>query len=150
MSQTIPTQWHAGLRENSDLQHHLLTTDGDGLPHVDANPTLRLTDDGYIELLVVAEYSATQRNLVRAIWFRQRIVIHLQDGDNALRIIGTPAKVLISGPRFEAHYRRLAAQPGFTGLSAVWLIAPEETEDVGAADAGRLPLIHLDRIARAA
>lgn len=148
MSLDIASQWRERLAAGS--ARFVLTTDGDGLPHLEADPSIRVDGDGRIELLIADEYSATHRNLVRAVWFGRRIVIHLRDEHGALRIVGKPYKALVSGPCFEAHYRRLAACADFIGLSAVWLIDPESVEEVGAADAGRLPLIHLDRIARAA
>lgn len=150
MSLPLPAAWSERLSNNDLAVRYLLTSDADGLPHLEANDSLHLDANGRLVALIRDEYSATQRNLVRSLWFKRRLAIHLQGRDGrALRLVGAPYKALVSGPRFETHYRELSQQADFTGLSTVWLIDIESAEEVGASDAGRLPLTHLDRIAAA-
>lgn len=150
MSDLIPRPWRSRLADpeaSAGLSRFLLTTDGDGLPRFESNPSIRIDEDGRIELRLIDEYSDTHRNLVRAIWFKRRVVVQLEEAQQALRIVGRPYKALVCGPRFEEHYRQLSTRADFAGLSAVWLIDVDSVEEVGAADSRRLPLIHLDRIA---
>jgi hypothetical protein len=55
---------------------------------------------------------------------------------------------------FESYYRQALTQPQSQGLSGVWILKPEtvteETTEVRIhrENEGRLPLTHLDRIAK--
>lgn len=141
---TTANQAWAPLLARPDVRKFILTSDGDGLPHLEENATIHLDADGRLVLLSREEHSPTQHNLVRGIWFKRKVAIHLRDGDGSeVRIVGRPYKAVITGPRFEEHYRRQRdkGEP----LSTVWLIDPE-AEAVPAPE--HLPLIHLDRIVR--
>ena len=100
------------------------------------------------------EYSLTNRNLVRSIWFAKHVTVLVLAGETAVKAVGKPYKAIITGPRFEAHYRALQAENADAELSTVWLIDIEAISDERPAtrrerdNAGRLPLTHLDRIAK--
>jgi len=131
----------------------LATVDGEGVPHVVFKGSLHIDEAGKIVLLELSEYSETNRNLVRAIWFKRKVAINARTPDNrSFHLVGTPERAIISGPVFEKHYVALRERLGDVDLSTVWVIAPEALEEKGKAAAlkaneGRLPLIHLDRIA---
>jgi len=133
----------------------IATADADGTPRLVEHDSLHLDDDGRLVLLETDEHAPGNRNLVRSIWFDRKIAIHVRDAAGRhFRVLGKPYKALIAGPRFELHYRRLQAENPPLALSTVWLIDPQvpaESEPAHHAPdgaAGRLPLIHLDRIAR--
>lgn len=134
----------------------IATTDENGVPYQEENASIHLDDEGRLVLLETHEYSRTNRNLVGSIWFGRKLAIHVSHGnDDQFQVIGSPYKVLITGPRFEAHYRALRERDADANLAAVWLIDAEAVSDE-APDArrereaaGRLELIHLDRIAKA-
>ena len=135
-------------------QSFIATADANAIPHVEENPRLRIDEDGRLEILELDEYSLTNRNLVHSIWFAKKIAVLVRAGEAAVKAVGTPYKAIITGPRFEAHYRALQAQHPDTELSTVWLIdietVSDERPEVRRArdNAGRLPLTHLDRIAK--
>jgi hypothetical protein len=132
----------------------IATSDEHGVPHLEENDSLHVDAEGRLVLLELNEYSRTNRNLVRSIWFDKKVTIHVRAGrERQFQIVGKPYKALISGPRFEENYRRLRAQNPAAGLSTVWLIDPEAVSDENPdvrrdRDAqGRQPLVHLDTIA---
>ena len=134
----------------------IATTDKDGVPHLEENNSIYLDEEGRIVILELNEYSRTNRNLVHSIWFNKKVSIHVRAGeDRQFQVVGKPYKALITGERFETHYKKLLEQNKDAELSAVWLIDPEEFTDENPdvrrkrENQGRLPLIHLDRIARA-
>ena len=114
---------------------------------------LHIDAQGQIVLLELSEYSETNRNLVKAIWFDQKVALSVRTADQrSYHLVGRPWRAIISGPAFEAHYREVRARLGDVELSTVWVILPETLEEKGRpaalkANAGRLPLTHLDRIA---
>lgn len=64
-------------------------------------------------------------------------------------------KAVIAGPVFERYYQELRARLGDTDLSTVWIIEADTLDEKGKparekSEEGRLPLVHLDRIARTA
>lgn len=132
----------------------LATVDEDGTPRVVVKGSLHVDDDGNVVLLEGSEYSQTQRNLVRAIWFDRRVAINVKGADGrSFHVVGRPRRAVVSGPVFERHYLELRARLGDVDLSTVWIIEPERVEEKGRparerAEADRLPLLHLDRIAR--
>lgn len=139
----------------SDTVKLVTSTDETGLPHIEENDSIHLDDDGRIVILEQDEYSLTNRNLVRGIWFGHRIVLYIRSEKNGgLKIIGKPYKALITGRRFEAYYRELQKTDKDAELSTVWLIDIEEVSDerpqvrYSRNNRDRLPLIHLDRIAK--
>jgi hypothetical protein len=131
----------------------LATVGPDGIPHVVFKGSLHIDEAGRIVLLELTEYSETNRNLVKAIWFDQKVALNLRTTDHrSYHIVGRPERAIIAGPVFERYYQEIRAKLGDVDLSTVWIIAPESLDEKGKAAAlkaneGRLPLIHLDRIA---
>ena len=135
----------------------LATVDGDGVPHAVVKQSLHADDDGrrlyYLELL---DTSATNRNLVRGIWYDGRVAVTLAGSDGrSIQIKGRPVKNHVTGPLFAEQYRKVRDLYGDVDLAGVWEIEPEEVIDqsIGArrtTEAARHPaFVHLDRIARA-
>lgn len=133
----------------------LATTDEDGTPHVVLKGSLHVDEDGKLVLLELSEYSQTNRNLVRAIWFERKVAISVRTADErCFHLTGRPVRAIVAGPVFERHYRQLRERRGDVDLSTVWIIEPDSLDEKGNPDAlkseeGRIPLIHLDRIAKA-
>ena len=135
----------------------LATADADGTPYLTIDDTLHIGSEGYLVYLNFEEFSHTHRNLVRSLWFSGRVAVHVAlAAGRRFQVRGKPWRALVAGPFFERCYREARARKGDVDLSTVWLIAPEEcTEETPAVRAerdgtGRLPLLHLDRLARAA
>ncbi len=135
----------------------LATVDGDGVPHAVVKQSLYAAADGrrlyYLELL---DTSATNRNLVRGLWFDGRVAVTLAGSDGrSVQIKGRPLKNHVTGPLFLAQYHRVRDLYGDVDLAGVWEIEPEEVSDqsIGARLSREAALhpafIHLDRIARA-
>ncbi len=133
----------------------LAASSEDGTPHVVFDDSIHLDADGRIVFLELVEHSRTNRSLLRALWFNRSVSVGLLAPDGrSFQIRGKPYRAVISGPVFEAYYRQVTAGREDTDLSTVWLIEPESwTEETYAVrreteEKGRLPLIHLDRIAK--
>jgi hypothetical protein len=138
-----------------DAIKFIATCDEHGVAHLEENASIHVDVEGRLVLLELNEYSRTNRNLVRSIWFDKKVTLHVRSGrERQFEVVGKPYKALISGPRFEDHYRRLRAEDADAGLSTVWLIEPIEISDENPElrrereARGRLPLVHLDSIAR--
>jgi predicted pyridoxine 5'-phosphate oxidase superfamily flavin-nucleotide-binding protein len=146
----------AALFNDPSATRVLATTDEDGTPHVVVKDSLRVDEDGRLVLLEVTEYSQTNRNLVRAIWFGRRVAVNVRTADRrSFHLTGRPVRAIVAGPVFERHYQALRARRGDVDLSTVWIIEPDSLEEKGKpaaeqADRGRIPLVHLDRLAKAA
>lgn len=150
--------------ENSNILHAALTAENvvkivataseDGTPHLEENASIHLDGDGRLVLLELDEYSLTNRNLVRSIWFSKTIAVLLRAGETTVKVTGRPYKAVITGPLFEAHYRAVQAKDKDAELSTVWLIDIDTVSDERPEarrerdNKGRLPLTHLDRIAK--
>ena len=105
----------------------LATVDESGTPHVVVNNSLHLAEDGNILLLELHETSRTNHNLVRAIWFEQKVSIAVTGaGQKSYQIKGRPIRVHVTGPLYQKHYRELRRHLGDVDLSGVWVIEPLE------------------------
>ncbi|PWC45843.1 pyridoxamine 5'-phosphate oxidase family protein [Azospirillum sp. TSO22-1] len=133
----------------------LVTTDEDGTPHAVATDFLEIAGDGTILYLEPLESSASNRNLVRSIWYDRRVAIALKGADGrSVQIKGRPVRTHVAGPVFQRHYVDFQERHGDIDLAAVWVIRPEAVhdEDFGRAkaheEATRPFFRHLDRIAK--
>ncbi len=134
----------------------IATTDENGTIHLEENDSIHIDKDGRVVLFELNEYSRTNRNLVRSIWFGSQVTIYVRAGQHyQFQAAAKPYKAIISGPRFETEYRKQLEKNSDNALSTIWLIdiAEPSDEDPDARrereNRGRQPLIHLDRIARA-
>jgi hypothetical protein len=140
--------------EDSTARALLVTLDEQGVPHVEEKHSIGIDAEGRILLPEEGEYSLTNLNLVRSLWFDHKAVLYLSDAERRFDVTLRPYKVHISGSLFEAYYHRALEQPNSQGLSGVWVLIPEkvteETPDVRIRreNENRLPLTHLDRIAK--
>lgn len=115
------------LFSSDDSTKVLATVNEHGYPHAAAIPFIRVDDDGNLLYLELVESSLTQKNLVRGIWFDQKLSISVSDNNGqSWQIKGKPVKTLITGPVFLHHYRDVRQRLGDVDLSAVWVIEPEE------------------------
>lgn len=133
----------------------LATVNEQGYPHAATKPYIRVDDDGNLLYLELVESSRTQKNLVRSIWFDQKVSVSVSDSSGqSWQIKGKPVKTLITGPVFLHHYQEVRQRLGDVDLSAVWVIEPEEVinENILARHAEEElahPLFrHLDRLAK--
>ena len=143
------------LFSSDDSTKVLATINEHGYPHAAAKPFIRVDDDGNLLYLELVESSRTQKNLVRSIWFNQKVSVSVSDrSGQSWQINGTPVKTLITGPIFLHHYRDVRKRLGDVDLSAVWVIEPEEVinENISvrhAEEEQAHPLFrHLDRLAK--
>jgi hypothetical protein len=143
------------LLGSDDSTKVLATVNELGYPHAAVKPYILADDDGNLLYLELVESSLTQKNLVRSIWFDQKVSISVSGKNGqSWQIKGKPVKTLITGPVFLHHYQDVCQRLGDVGLSAVWVIEPEEvinenilvrhTEEEQAHPVFR----HLDRLAK--
>lgn len=151
------TQDAIDLLNDPETSKVLATIDADGFPHVVTKQSLQAGPDGNVHLLQGLESSATNRNLVRAIWYGGKVAIGLRGKDGrSIQIKGAPIHNHITGPLFQEHYVKLRERRGDVDLAGVWVIAPETIIDEtparrGSEEAKRHPyVLHLDRIAKRA
>ncbi len=133
----------------------LATLDGDGVPHAVVKQSLQISEDGNLLYLELLESSRTNRNLVRSIWFDQKVSIAVTGkGGESYQIKGKPVKTHITGPVFQQHYTAVRERLGDVDLAAVWVIEPEEVIDESfatrrAEEERKHPFfMHLDRLAK--
>ncbi|MEI6209280.1 MAG: pyridoxamine 5'-phosphate oxidase family protein [Desulfuromonadales bacterium] len=140
---------------SDDSTKVLATVNEHGYPHAAAKPFIRVDDDGNLLYLELVESSRTQKNLVRSIWFDQKVSVSVSGRDGqSWQIKGKPIKTLITGPVFLHHYQDVRERLGDVDLSAVWVIEPEEVinENIQVRhteEEALHPLFrHLDRLAK--
>lgn len=143
------------LLGSDDATKVLATIGEQGYPHAAAKPFIRVDSDGNLLYLELIESSRTQKNLVRSIWFDQKVSISVSDRHGkSWQVKGKPVKSLITGPVFQHYYRDVREHLGDVDLSAVWVIEPEEiiNENIfvrHAEEEQAHPLFrHLDRLAK--
>jgi hypothetical protein len=132
----------------------IATLDEVGIPHIEVRQEVHLDEKGRIVLPEDEEHSRTNLNLVRSLWFGRNAVLFLRGMERSYEVVLKPYKVHISGPLFEYYYRQAVARSAEKDFSGVWILQPvaitEETTRVRheRENAGRIPLVHLDRIAK--
>ena len=133
----------------------LATLDADGFPHAVVKQSLQPAEDGLIIYLELLESSRTNKNLVRSLWFDQRVAIALRGKDGrSWQVKGKPVKTHITGPLFQKHYSAVREKLGDVDLAAVWVIEPEEVIEESfavrkAEEERKHPFFtHLDRLAK--
>jgi hypothetical protein len=133
----------------------LATLDEHGFPHVVVKQSLQVGEDGNLLYLELLESSRTNKNLVRSIWFDQKVAVAVKGkGGESYQIKGKPVKTHITGPLFLQHYREIRERLGDVDLAAVWVIEAEEVIDENfaarqAQETERHPFFtHLDRLAK--
>jgi hypothetical protein len=132
----------------------IATINEQGIPHIEEKSSVFVDNEDRILLIEEEEHSRTNLNLVRTLWFDQRAVLYILGDDRRFEIVLRPYKVHISGPIFESYYRRELAKSPDNELSGVWILIPESVTEESFAgriqreNSGRIPLTHLDRIAK--
>ena len=128
------------------------TTDEFGIPYAITSSFLQAGDAGELVHLELLEKSATNRNLLRSLWFDKKVSVTLAAPDGRSFVIqGRPVRALISGPVFRGHYEKVRALQD-ADLAAVWLIEPEEVvnetfAERKLAEETAFPFsVHLDRL----
>lgn len=141
------------LLQHPDTIRILATVDEDGAPHAVVKQSIHPGGDGNLHYLELLEGSATNRNMVRAIWFDKTVAITLVNPDRrSAQIKGRPVKAHITGPLFLEHYARLKESDPGAGLAAVWIIEPvlvlsQALAERREAERTRRPhFTHLDRL----
>jgi hypothetical protein len=131
----------------------LVTLDEHGAPHPTPKGSLRWDGERIVSWEIL-ESSRTNRNLTRAIWFNQPIVILLVTADKqAYKITVKPARNMVMGKEFTRHYEEAERRRGH-GIAGVWLYEPiaisEQTTATRMAEeqAARPYFIHLDQLAK--
>ena len=129
------------------------TIDEDGSPHAVPSPFLHARPDGLLVHFELLETSATNRNLLRGLWFDRKLAVTLVGALGKTFVIkAVPAKAEISGPAFSQAFEAVRSVLGDADLAAVWLLRPlavvDETYTRRKRDEEeRYPFsIHLDRL----
>jgi uncharacterized protein len=104
----------------------LATIDDRGFPHLVVKQSLRL-EGGELLYLELLESSTTNRNMVRSIWFDQKVSVSIRGrSEGSYQIKGRPVRTHIAGPVFRKHYEAVRKELGDVDLAAVWVIVPEQ------------------------
>lgn len=116
------------LLESPGTYKCIATTSPGGVPHIAYKDSLHI-EGSELVFYDLLQSSQTNKNLVHAIWFDQKVSISLltEDRDN-IQIIGHPVRCVTAGKHFEAVYDELKNQ-GFADLNAIWYIEPEKSRD---------------------
>lgn len=133
----------------------LATVDEKGQPYSVLNRFMSVLEDGRLVYLEPLESSRSYKNFTRSLWYNQRVSVMVigEEGAN-WQIRGRPEKIVVSGPIFEHHYKKLREKLGDVDLAAVCMIEPEEIIDESfytqfERQEKERPLFkHLDRLAR--
>jgi len=106
------------------------TLDEQGTPYAVVSTFLQLGEGGNLVHLELLEKSASNRNLLRSLWFDKKISVTLYAASGQSYVIaGRPVKAHISGPVFRHYYQQVRSTTTDGDLSTVWLIEPEEVTD---------------------
>jgi hypothetical protein len=131
----------------------IATRDENGTPYAVVSPFLQLGEKGELVHLELLEKSASNRNLLRSLWFEKKISVTLYAATGESYVItGRPVKAHISGPVFRHYYQQVRSSIADGDLSTVWLIEPEEVVDETYAtrkqrEEEHFPFtVHLDRL----
>ncbi|MDR3300315.1 MAG: hypothetical protein LBU43_10070 [Candidatus Accumulibacter sp.] len=131
----------------------LVTLDEHGAPHPTPKGSLRWDGERIVSWEIL-ESSHTNRNLTRAIWFDQPIVILLVTADKqAYKITVKAARNIVMGKEFTRHYEEAEQRRGY-GIAGVWLYEPIAISDqtpatrIAEEQAARPYFVHLDRLAK--
>lgn len=128
------------------------TVDATGAPYV-AHSRFLIAEEGELVHLELLETSATNKNLLRTLWFGGRVSVTVAAADGRSWVVrGRPRKAVVTGPVFRRWYEHVRERLPDADLSAVWLIRPEEAvqetyEVRKAEEEQQFPFyIHLDRL----
>lgn len=132
----------------------LASVDRDGRPYVVAKGSLSVDEEGRLYYLELLESSATNKNLIRSLWYDQWVAVNVITKDGrSYQIRGVPVKTLVAGRIYEAYYQKVQSQNPQNDLAAVYYIEPEEIREQTyqlrkEQEERKHPLyIHLDRLA---
>jgi hypothetical protein len=131
----------------------IATIDEDGSPHAVPSPFLHARPDGQLVHFELLETSATNRNLLRGLWFDRKLAVTVVGTLGQTFVIkALPAKAEISGPAFSRAFETVRSVLADADLAAVWLLRPHAIVDETYAtrrrnEEERFPFsIHLDRL----
>jgi hypothetical protein len=134
-------------------QKVIATLDEDGAPHAVPSPFLYARPDGLLVHFELLETSATNRNLLRGLWFDRKLAVTVAGALGQTFVIkAVPAKAEISGPAFSRAFEVVRSVLGDADLAAVWLLRPLAAVDESYTtrkrnEEERHPFsIHLDRL----
>jgi hypothetical protein len=131
----------------------IATLDEDGSPHAIPSPFLHARPDGLLVHFELLETSATNRNLLRGLWFGHKLAVTVVGALGQTFVVkAVSVKAEISGPAFGRAFETVRAVLGDADLAAVWLLRPHAIVDETYAtrkrdEEARYPFsIHLDRL----
>lgn len=106
------------------------TIDGNGVPHAVVKGSLTTLDGEQIAFVEGLESNASNKNLVRSIWFNKKVAINVTKGLVSYQIKGAPYKYLITGCIFQQFLAKARERRGpDADIAGVWLITPEEVRN---------------------
>lgn len=120
----------ATLLADQATQASIATLDEMGVPQSVPSPFLELDAAGRLVHLELLETSATQRNLLRSIWFERPVSVTLTHRDGCVLVVtGRVYKAYVSGALFSKYYCQVRSSLGDADLAAVWLIEAQQVRD---------------------
>jgi hypothetical protein len=127
---SLPSQQTIELINDRSVTKVIATLDEHGAPYAVISEFLQLGENGQLVHLELLEKSASNRNLLRSLWFEKKISVTLYAASGESYVIaGRPVKAHISGPVFRHYYQQVRSAIADGDLSTVWLIEPEEVVD---------------------
>ena len=141
------------LIQNRAVVKVIATLDERGEPYAVPAPFLQWSERGELVHLEPLEKSATNRNLLRSLWFGRTVSVTVYGplGESFV-ISGHPIKAHICGPLFRHYYQQLRSIIHDADLSTAWIIKPISITDetysrVKIKEEDEFPFsVHLDRL----
>ena len=116
--------------KNKKTAKALATSNEDGSPILIFSPDLHIDENGDLVHLELLESSATNKNLVRGIWFDKKVSVSVRTPEGReWSITGAPIKMHVSGPLFQKYYVETSLHYGEADLAAAWVIRPESENE---------------------
>ena len=150
-----PSKQLKGLINDFETIKVLATVDENGQPHSVWNQHVNMLEDGRLIYLECLESSRSYKNFTRSLWYDRKVSVTVVGKNGASwQIKGKPDRIIVSGPIFEHHYKKLRERFGDVDLAAVCIIEPEELVDESfdvqfENQEKNYPIFkHLDRLAR--
>lgn len=116
--------------KDADTLKAVGTVDKNGVPHIAYKGSLHLNDQDQIVFYDLLENSKINENLVYAIWFQKKVVVHIITKDKkSYEIIGHPYQSVTAGREFEEVYKQIIEKDPENDLNAIWTIEPESARE---------------------
>lgn len=129
MAEILPAELIEAIQDAETLKS-IGTVDKNGVPHIVYKGSLHLNEKNQFVFYDLLENSKVNENLVYAIWFQKKVVIHILTKERkSYEIVCHPEQSVTSGREFEAVYNRIVEKDSENDLNAIWTIVPESVRE---------------------